>query len=83
MEGQVIQQDDRMCSTEEDEKKEGKIYTHTLLRETQHLRDSTFWESQHLGAPIDFIFLWSGQCQGSVPVQGAESHQPSATSHLG
>ena len=51
--------------------------------ETQHLRDSTFWESQHLGAPIDFIFLWSGQCQGSVPVQGAESYQPSATSHLG
>ena len=43
VEGQVIQQDDRMCSTEEDEKKEG-------------------------------------QCQGSVP---AESHQPSATSHLG
>ena len=31
VEGQVIQQDDRMCSTEEDEKKEGKIYTHTLL----------------------------------------------------
>ena len=30
VEGQVIQQDDRMCSTEEDEKKEGKIYTHTL-----------------------------------------------------
>ena len=27
-----IQQDDRMCSTEEDEKKEGKIYTHTSGR---------------------------------------------------
>ena len=74
MEGQVIQQDDRMCSTEEDEKKEGKIYTHTLPTSGR----LNIWE-----LPSTSSFMWSGQCQGRVPVQGAEFHQPSATSHLG